>query len=41
MYERQQAYLASSTEVKLADVEAWSFGRRLKNNALGMLGPLL
>ncbi len=41
MYERQQAYLASSTEVKLADVEAWSFGRRLMNNALGMVGPLL
>jgi cardiolipin synthase len=41
MRARQEVYLASSTEVKLADVEAWSPGRRLWNNTVGMLGPLL
>ena len=41
MRARQDAYLASSREVTLAAVEAWSVGRRLWNNAVGMLGPLL
>jgi cardiolipin synthase len=41
MRARQDAYLASSNEVKLADVEAWSVGRRLWHNTVGMLAPLL
>jgi cardiolipin synthase len=41
MRARQDAYLASSNEVTLADVEAWSVGRRLWNNTVAMLGPLL
>jgi len=39
--ERQAAYLGRSTEVTLDHVDAWSMGRRLWNNAIGMLGPLL
>jgi len=38
---RQDMYLASSHEVKMADVEAWSVGRRLWNNTAAMLSPLL
>ncbi len=38
---RQETFLASSNEVTLAEVEAWSAGRRLWNNTIGMLGPLL
>ena len=30
-----------SAEVKLDDVDGWSVGRRLWNNTVGMLGPLL
>jgi cardiolipin synthase len=41
MVERQMSYLASSHPVTLNDVNAWSTGRRLKNNAIAMLGPLL
>ncbi len=41
MRSRQDAYLASSNPVTLADVEAWSPFRRLWNNTLGMLGPVL
>jgi cardiolipin synthase len=41
MRARQDTYLASSNEVTLADVEAWSMGRRLWNNTVAMLGPLL
>ncbi len=39
--ERQGTYLASSREVTLAEVEAWGMGRRLWNNTIGMLSPLL
>jgi cardiolipin synthase len=38
---RQDAYLATSNEVEMADVVAWSAGRRLWNNTAGMLSPLL
>jgi cardiolipin synthase len=38
---RQDDYLASSHEVTAEMVAAWSTGRRLWNNAVGMLGPLL
>jgi len=41
MEERQQAYLASSREVTLAEVEGWSIIRRLWNNTIGMMSPLL
>ncbi|MEM6571771.1 MAG: cardiolipin synthase [Planctomycetota bacterium] len=39
--ERQEAYLASSREVTLDEVEAWPLTRRLWNNAISMLGPVL
>jgi len=39
--DRQMHYLESSKRVDIADVEAWRFGRRLWNNTVGMLGPLL
>jgi cardiolipin synthase len=38
---RQETFLASSNEVTLEEVDAWSTGRRLWNNTIGMLGPLL
>jgi cardiolipin synthase len=41
MRARQQGYIASSRTVKMADVEAWPVARRLWNNAVGMLSPLL
>jgi cardiolipin synthase len=39
--ERQQAYLADSQPVHLEDVENWPMSRRLWNNAVAMVGPLL
>lgn len=39
--QRQDDYLANSDEVTLAMVEAWPLARRLWNNAIGMLGPIL
>lgn len=41
MRARQDEYIDSSVEVKLDDVDGWSVGRRLWNNTVGMLGPLL
>jgi cardiolipin synthase len=41
MQARQGVYLASSNEVKMVDIEAWSVGCCLWNNTIGMLGPLL
>jgi cardiolipin synthase len=41
MQERQRAYLAASRQVSIADVTAWSLGRRLWNNTVGMMSPLL
>ncbi len=38
---RQEDYIASSDEVTLEMVRAWSMGRRLWNNAIAMLGPIL
>jgi cardiolipin synthase len=38
---RQEAYLASSNEVKIEDVEAWTVTHRLFNNLVGMMSPLL
>lgn len=39
--ERQQAYLAQSHPVTLEMVAAWALPRRLWNNTLAMLGPVL
>ena len=41
MRTRQETFLASSNVVTLAEVDAWSIGRVLWNNTIGMLGPLL
>jgi cardiolipin synthase len=41
MRARQEAYLASSNQVHIADVEAWTLGHRLWNNVVGMMSPLL
>ena len=38
---RQQVYLAASVPVLAADVAAWPRRRRLWNNAIAMLGPVL
>lgn len=39
--ERQQAYLSASKRIVMADVNDWSMGRRLWNNLIGMMSPLL
>jgi cardiolipin synthase len=39
--ERQEHYLAASNLVSQAEIEAWSVFRRLWNNLIGMLGPVL
>ncbi len=39
--QRQQDYLASSTAVSAAEVAAWTVPRRLWNNVIAMLGPVL
>jgi len=41
MQNRQQSYLAASHQVSIVDVTAWSLGRRLWNNTVGMMSPLL
>ena len=41
MRARQESYIASSRRVTIADVEAWPVARRLWNNTVGMLSPLL
>ncbi|MGD2076111.1 MAG: cardiolipin synthase [Gammaproteobacteria bacterium] len=38
---RQQQYIAGSRRVHAEEVAAWPMGRRLWNNTLAMLGPLL
>ncbi len=39
--ERQLAFLAQSDPVTIEEIQEWSMGRRLWNNALAMLGPVL
>ena len=39
--QRQQAYIAHSRQVSSADVANWRWPRRLWNNTVAMLGPLL
>jgi cardiolipin synthase len=41
MQERQRQYLAQSRLVTREDVQGWSLPRRLRNNTLAMLGPVL
>ena len=41
MLTRQKFYLDSSQPVTLEDVKSWSLIRRLWNNTIGMLGPVL
>jgi cardiolipin synthase len=41
MRRRQVACLASSRAVTIGEVDAWPIARRLWNNLLGMLGPVL
>ena len=39
--QRQQDYIASSTEITLNDVLGWSRGRRVWNNVIATIGPIL
>ena len=39
--ERQQEYLGTSRKVSRESVDSWGMGRRLWNNTLAMLGPIL
>jgi len=41
MAQRQQSYIASSVAIDAETVAAWSWRRRLWNNAVAMLGPVL
>jgi cardiolipin synthase len=38
---RQESYIAKSLPVTPEAVEGWSWGRRLWNNTIAMLGPVL
>lgn len=41
IYDRQQSYLAQSAPVTLAQVRDWSYGRRIWNNVVATIGPIL
>jgi cardiolipin synthase len=41
MSDRQREYIASSREVTLEEVSSWSLPRKLVNNTVAILGPLL
>ena len=41
VWKRQQDYIASSHAVELADVVAWSARRRIWNNVVATVGPIL
>ena len=41
MRQRQESYIANSNEVTVEMVENWPWHRRLLNNAIAMLGPVL
>ncbi len=38
---RQEEYIAASNQIVQEDIEAWSIPRRLWNNSVAMLGPVL
>ena len=41
VHARQESYIARSRAVTAAEVAAWPWPRRLWNNAVGMLGPVI
>lgn len=41
VYERQQSYIAQADAVTLEDVNAWSYHRRIWNNVIATVGPIL
>ncbi|TWU22547.1 Cardiolipin synthase [Novipirellula galeiformis] len=41
IFERQQEYLSQSDPVTLGDVNAWSYSRRIWNNVIATVGPIL
>ncbi|GJL73242.1 MAG: cardiolipin synthase A [Nitrosomonas sp.] len=41
IYDRQQEYVAQSDSVTLDDVHAWSYPRRIWNNVIATIGPIL
>ena len=38
---RQESYIAASRLIRIEEIEEWSRARRLWNNAVGMMGPVL
>lgn len=41
MRQRQDSYIAQSKPITIEMVERWTWGRRLWNNTIAMLGPVL
>ena len=41
MRTRQDSYLADSRQITASDVAGWGMGRRLRNNTLAIVGPVL
>ena len=41
IYDRQQAYIAQSDSVTIDDVHSWSYPRRIWNNIVATVGPIL
>jgi len=41
IYERQHEYIAQSDSVTLNDVDAWTYHRRIWNNVVATIGPIL
>jgi cardiolipin synthase len=41
LYQRQQEYLGRSNPVTIHDIADWPIPRRLWNNTIAMLGPVL
>ena len=41
MYERQMIYFADTRQITLSEVKAWSWQKRMWNNALAIVGPVL
>ncbi len=41
IYDRQQEYVAQSDSVTLKDVNAWTYHRRIWNNVVATIGPIL
>ncbi len=39
--ERQMSYVSASSELTGSDIAEWSMGRRLWNNSIAMLGPVI